>query len=259
MSIPKRLAQTWKSNEIPDDLAAMQAGWRRHNPDFDFQFYDDAAGRDLVKSVIPQYLDQYDAMPFGVMRADVFRYAVLLRDGGLYADMDMECLAAFPDQLLQCKCLLSQEAHLDPRRQRQLGYRKPVQFANCIMGCEPGHPFFELLLQESFRLFGKNPRVPLEMVEDITGPRMLTRTLYASSFTDISIASQIVLMAPLNHPNMWPFNINVVSRHRTMGSWKQATRGKTLNQKWIERNRIPALFPKALASPFVPLSGDVED
>ena len=244
MPIPKIISQTWKSEALPEDLKNLQLGWKKNNPSFDFRFYDDASSRAVVAEVRSEQLDLYDAMPHPVMRADMFRYAVIFRDGGFYADMDMESLAPLPSDLLGPKCLLSQEAHLDNRQQRKLGYRDPVQIANCIFGAEPAHPFFAAALDRGFALFQQNPATKLNDVEDVTGPRMLTRLLDEIGSDQISISAQVILMAPLHYPNIWPFNTHMVARHRTHGTWKGKSQRTGLLEKWISRNRHAAIFPK---------------
>jgi hypothetical protein len=39
-----------------------------------------------------EYLQAYTALPKAVERADFFRYLVILRHGGMYADTDVECM-----------------------------------------------------------------------------------------------------------------------------------------------------------------------
>jgi hypothetical protein len=61
------------------------------------------------------------------MKADVFRYAMIFRDGGLYADVDMECLKPVGSILAGGTCTLSVEAHLGRTRQRELGCPRGVR------------------------------------------------------------------------------------------------------------------------------------
>ena len=39
----------------------------------------------------PRAYAVYSSFPIGVMKADFFRYAVLLAHGGIYADVDTSC------------------------------------------------------------------------------------------------------------------------------------------------------------------------
>jgi mannosyltransferase OCH1-like enzyme len=185
-------------------------------------------------------------MPFGVMRADVFRLAVLWRDGGVYADIDMAPRRALPDDLFTRPCSLSIEAHLGRTRQRELGYRHPIQIANCILAARAGHPLMRAALDRAFALFAASPGVSRDRIEDVTGPRMLTRLLQDRPCPEVWIGSQIQLMAPLDYPELWPVNRHIVTRHQTHGSWKDGAAPRpALARRWIERNRLvnPLLAP----------------
>lgn len=211
-----------------------------------YRLYDDAASRAVIAEVAPDHLDAYDAMPFPVMRADVFRYAIVYRDGGLYADIDMECLHPLPSALFQLDGLISIEAKLGALRTRELGYAMPFQIANCIFAARPGHPFFKAAMQRCFSLFSAAPNCARSDVEDITGPRMLTRLFTEGRWPDMSVAEQILLMAPLHYPDIWPLNRNMVARHHTHGTWKAPANSVLLPRKLIERNRTVNPFPSQL-------------
>ncbi|MBU4530975.1 MAG: hypothetical protein KUA43_05440 [Hoeflea sp.] len=246
MTTPRLLSQTWKSDALPPRADAFRRGWLTHNPDLQYRLFDNAASRTVVADVAPEHLDAYDAMPFPVMRADVFRYAVIFRDGGMYADIDMECLRPLPKALFDLSGLLSIEAKLDPARARELGYPMPFQIANCILAARPGHAFFKAALERCFRLFSEASTCDRSDVEDITGPRMLTRLFVQGGWPGLSVAEQILLMAPLHYPDLWPLNRNMVARHHHHGTWKDMAGGVSLSRKWIERNRTINPFPAQL-------------
>jgi len=246
MTIPQLLSQTWKSETLPPVADAFRRGWLTYNPQLRYRLYDDAASRAVVADVVPEHLDAYDAMPFPVMRADVFRYAVIYRDGGIYADIDMECMRPLPSALFELSGLVSQEAKLDPAFARELFYPMPFQIANCVLAARPGHEFFKAAVERCFSLFAASPGCDRSHVEDVTGPRMLTRLFFERNWTDLSVAEQILLMAPLHYPNVWPLNRNMVARHHTHGTWKAMTGSISLSRKWIERNRSINPFPTRL-------------
>jgi mannosyltransferase OCH1-like enzyme len=244
--IPRLLSQTWKSPDLPPAAEAFRRGWRALNADLDYRFYDDAASREVVAEMFPGLLAAYDALPAPVMRADVFRYAVIYRDGGIYADIDMECLRPIGPLLSMGECLVSVEARLGRTRRRELGYAGDTQIANCIFAAAPGHPLFRRAVEQAFALFASaGPKAALS-VEDLTGPRMLTRLLSAERFEGITILPQIALMAPLEYPNVWPLNRYMYARHRTFGTWKGANWPASLKRRIIERNRPPNPFPAGL-------------
>lgn len=247
--IPARLIQTWKTNALPARTQAWQDRWLAMNPTLSLCFYDDAACRDLLADVAPQHLAAYDAMPFAVMRADIFRYAALVRDGGLYADIDMEPLQPLPPTLFQHRCLVSIEARLTRRRQRELGYRTPFQIANCIMASEPGHPFWRAALEECFAQVAAHPAPTREDVEVLTGPRMLTRLFDRGLWPEISVMPRLMLMPPLQYPRVWPINRYMVTCHQAQGSWKAPRGPATLSRTLIERHRLTNPFNRPTALP----------
>ncbi len=246
--IPPRLIQTWKTVALPEPARQFQNRWCRLNPDLALCLHDDAACRALIARIVPQHLAAYDAMPFAVMRADAFRYAALHDGGGVYADIDMEPLRPLPRALFDHRCLVSIEARLTRRRQRELGYRTPFQIANCIMAAAPGHPFWRAALEECFTRLAAQPRPGRDEIEDITGPRMLTRLFDRGLWADISVMPRLMLMPPLQYPRRWPIDRHMVTCHRAQGSWKGPPDKPSLHRRLIERHRLtnPFLRPCAM-------------
>lgn len=235
--IPRLLSQTWKTQALPARAQVLLADWARLNPGLTLRLYDDAGARAVVADVASERLALYDALGHGVMRADLFRWAVLLRDGGIYADIDMQALRPLPEALFSTPCLLSEEAHLGRLRQLELGYPRPVQIANCIMAGRAGHPFFRAALETGFALAEAQPSPPRDRIEDLTGPRMVTRLLQGQVWPEVMIAPQIQFMAPLEYPTRGPVGRHIVTRHEAQGSWKGGGAGPSLWRRWVERNR----------------------
>jgi mannosyltransferase OCH1-like enzyme len=72
---------------------ALQRSWVNKNPSMAMQLLDDAEAAASIADFYGQEVAQlYVAYPLGVMRADFWRYAVLYARGGIYADVDTECL-----------------------------------------------------------------------------------------------------------------------------------------------------------------------
>jgi hypothetical protein len=92
-SFPKVIFQTWKSKiSIPFNYAHWSESFRRINPDFEYFLWDDFDNRGFIKEYYPWFLPVYDAYPREIYRADAVRYFFLYQFGGLYVDMDTECL-----------------------------------------------------------------------------------------------------------------------------------------------------------------------
>lgn len=64
-------------------------GKLKKNPDWNYEFYDDARILDFFeKEFPPAYLKAYERLTIGAAEADFFRYAVLYKKGGFYLDID---------------------------------------------------------------------------------------------------------------------------------------------------------------------------
>jgi hypothetical protein len=198
-----------------------------------------------VEETVPQHLAAYLAFPHAVMRADFFRYAALYRHGGLYADIDMECVRPMAPLRELAPAVLGVEAHLTARRQRELGYARPAQIANSIMLSNPGHGFFLEAMAQCAAEAAARGQIPRSQIEDVTGPRMLTRLFYARPRGDIVVLRQTVLAPPRHYPDFWPLNRRVHARHHFFGSWK-ATERKPFARRWVERDLWPNPFGRGL-------------
>lgn len=100
IAIPKIIHQSWKTKELNGSWKDWSQSWKDCLPDWQYRFYDDDDNRGLIKSNFPEVLDAFDGFSRPVMRADVSRLAYMATSGGLYADLDIECVRD-PTELLR--------------------------------------------------------------------------------------------------------------------------------------------------------------
>jgi len=92
-AIPALIFQTWKSKDVlPANFAYWRKSFQALNPNFRFWLWDDQDNRRFVEKRFAWFLSTYDQFPTEIFRADVVRYLFLYEFGGVYADMDTECL-----------------------------------------------------------------------------------------------------------------------------------------------------------------------
>jgi mannosyltransferase OCH1-like enzyme len=246
--IPRILHQTWRTAELPPLFRRCRDGWLARHPAWEHRFYDDDDCRSVVSAIGGAWLAIYEALSTAIQRADLFRYLVVHAHGGVYADLDMECFRPIDALVDGAACVLSVEAHLTARRQAELGYARPLQLANCVFAAAPGTPFFARVLGRIERA-AERGELGVEVdadVEDTTGPRMLTRCfdgLGADERDSIRVLPQILLMAPLGCPRVPFFGPPIHARHLTAGTWKAKSARSSLQRWWVERNRLPPLWP----------------
>lgn len=123
LRIPKVIHQIWLGPApIPQEHASFVSGWRRMHPEWKHRLW----GLDEVAEEFPD-------SPHLVGRtlaeqADVLRYELLARYGGIYADTDVECLRPF-DDLLGGVTLFA-------------GLEVPGRLCSAVLGAVPGHQAF---------------------------------------------------------------------------------------------------------------------
>lgn len=135
MSIPKIIHQTFKTDKLPFITRWHISRFRKRNPEYTYEFYDD----NRISSFIQEHFDeevfqQYQRLNIGAAKADFFRYAVMLKKGGVYLDVDSAIKTHLDNFILpEDVALISREHHQDFFVQWALIY-------------EPGHPFMQKTL-----------------------------------------------------------------------------------------------------------------
>lgn len=90
--IPRRIWQTYKTKKLPRISQPCVQTWKRQNPAFEHQLFDDGDIEAFVGSHLGgDALSIFQSLPLPVMKADFWRYAVLHKWGGVYADIDTMC------------------------------------------------------------------------------------------------------------------------------------------------------------------------
>ena len=89
-TIPRTIHQTFPTKGLPPALADSVAAMRALNPDWEYKLYDDAAIESFVERHYGRrMLTRYRSINprYGAARADLFRYLLLYKEGGVYLDI----------------------------------------------------------------------------------------------------------------------------------------------------------------------------
>lgn len=167
--IPKIIHQTAKTSNIPDVWKKYQSKVQTLHPDWEYKLWTDEDNLAFVEKEFPEYLELYTNLPKNIMRADVIRYLIMYRIGGLYLDLDYEMLRPFE--------FLNYPLVLPLNRSKEAG-DKIEGVGNCIFASTPNHPFWLTVMQALIDdpPFGKDIDV-----EKSTGPEFLSNILYSSN------------------------------------------------------------------------------
>jgi hypothetical protein len=168
--IPAILHQTWKTKNVPEEWQRLARSWQTLNPSWHYHLWTDEANRAFVAEHYAQLLATYDGYPYAIQRADAVRYCLLHHYGGVYADLDIECLRPI-DGLMQERRFI---AVLEPDVQAiDLGFDRVV--SNAILAAAPAHPFLAFVIDTLSRDCRR--AVTHRDVLETTGPLMLSRAL----------------------------------------------------------------------------------
>lgn len=95
-TIPQQLWQTSRSKELGKRASMLHASWSSLNPDTQVTLMNDTEASAFISSFFGKAVAKlHKAYPLGVMRADFWRYAILYAYGGVYSDIDTQCLKPF--------------------------------------------------------------------------------------------------------------------------------------------------------------------
>lgn len=183
-SIPQIIHQTWKTEDVPYKYREFQKSWIDHHPNWEYKFWTDKDNLTLISDQYPWLLSTYESFPYSIQRVDVARILYLHAYGGIYADLDLECLKP-------TGALLKDHAVVLGRECKGMGtyIREHDYVSNSFMASVPGHPFWEDLLHEILRC--TRPRYRLEpvlfYVLSTTGPRMLDKVVTRYSQSDMIV------------------------------------------------------------------------
>ncbi len=89
--IPPLIHFIWLGSQIPAYILPMIQTWKEHHPGWIIKIWTD----EDVEPFGLQNKQAFDQALAFAQQADIFRYEILYRFGGLYVDIDFECLKPF--------------------------------------------------------------------------------------------------------------------------------------------------------------------
>jgi mannosyltransferase OCH1-like enzyme len=93
--IPKVIWQTYKDpfDQLQPYMLDAVNTWKILNPEYEYRYMDDSqAAQFILEEYGQEWHDLFVGLPVGVMRGDLWRYMIIYKYGGIYTDLDTECL-----------------------------------------------------------------------------------------------------------------------------------------------------------------------
>jgi alpha 1,6-mannosyltransferase len=192
---PAYIWQTWKytpsSGEFDEAFREPEASWTMLHPTFVHEVITDSVAVHLMRHLyasVPEVMEAYQALPFPVMKADFFRYLILLARGGIYSDIDTAALKSatewVPPDVSRSSYGMVIGIEADPDREDWADwYSRRIQFCQWTIQSKPGHPILreivaniteDTLKRKSEGRLSKD----YKNIVDITGPALWTDLIF---------------------------------------------------------------------------------
>ena len=149
---PAYIWQTWKtspaSGQFGENLRPMEASWSEKHPGFVHEVVTDDIAPRLIRylySAVPDVVEAYESLPMPVLKADFFRYLILLARGGIYTDIDTIALKPttewLPEKFPRKTIGLVTGIEADPDRPDWAQwYSRRIQLCQWTIQSKSGHP-----------------------------------------------------------------------------------------------------------------------
>mmetsp|Transcript_52484 Transcript_52484/g.94317 ORF Transcript_52484/g.94317 Transcript_52484/m.94317 type:complete len:515 (-) Transcript_52484:125-1669(-) len=263
--VPKIIHQTWKDKQLPPAFENWSKSWQECLPDWEFRLYTDEDNRNYIKQNFPEFLETYDNYDANIKRVDAVRYAYLAVDGGLYVDLDIECLrdpySLFPDSengvwgdtdvTLACESSMKESCVTEGQ----------VSNAFMFAGTQAGKDFFR-------RVVNRLPETQHDLTLWATGPGFLTRQYRDLLTKDMQPNAQGTLKVQDFHTK--PYNIKRLSKAPTTVTmvddslvfdigWDDAeTKERCMNKTWCKERSPHAMSVSHWSASWLPLISTLE-
>lgn len=141
--IPKIIHQIWMGSPLPADLREFSRTWQERHLDWEYRLWTDAE----IKGFAFKTRDLFESTSCYGQRSDILRAEILARFGGVYVDLDYNCLGSI-SELVEGYDFFASLRHV---MAAHLGWKavwpEPVMVCNSIIGAVPGHPILTRYLE----------------------------------------------------------------------------------------------------------------
>lgn len=167
--IPFNIFQTWHTKQLPKHMAKCVESLKLDNPEFTYYLFDDNDCLSFLRDNFePEVLHAYQSLKPGAYKADLWRYCVLYKYGGVYIDIKYHCVNGFTfmdlmdDEYFVCD-------NYDALKQ--------LAVYNAFMICKPGNEILKKCIIKCVdnvnqKYYGNNPL-------EVTGPLLMIQFFHS--------------------------------------------------------------------------------
>ena len=169
IAIPKVIYQTWHSKHLPVGMYKSIINLQKHNPEFKYYLFSDDDCRIFINKWFDKsVLNAFDKLIPGAYKADLWRYCILYKLGGIYIDIKYTSVKG--NKLIH---LIDQEHFVVDHDKKGI--------YNAFIICKPGNKLLgecinQIVTNVKNNYYGKSSLEP-------TGPKLLyTKMKYHNNY-----------------------------------------------------------------------------
>ncbi len=112
--VPQIFHQIWLGTKpIPRIFQHFTKTWIHNHPQWSYQFWDDNNSAAFVTKKYSHLIPLFDSLPYLIQKVDILKYCILNEFGGVYIDMDYECIKSIDGLLTHANCIgLEPQSHV---------------------------------------------------------------------------------------------------------------------------------------------------
>jgi hypothetical protein len=182
--IPKIFHLTAPTKQLSWEERRIEQRFQYLLPDWQGNLWDDIDNSALMQREFPHLAARFEAIPFGVMKADIARCAYMHAYGGFYFDTDYKLLRPIGAELLSLNCVL-------PLEEGAIG-TPDFKIGNAVFASAPGHPLWSQFIEYIFSAHAPEQLTDHRKIPSISGPRGLTNFYleHKDRFSDLTLSDR---------------------------------------------------------------------
>ena len=191
--IPNKIYQTYKSYDLSNELKKLIKNTIDINQEFEYVFMDNHECLNFIETNFDnKFVEMYKTLPLDIMRADVWRVAVIYIYGGIYCDIDVLFKKSISPLLKGEELVVFTE--------------KGGGISNFFFGAKPKHPSLKLVLD----LFVNNQHTARD-----TNSNLLVQDFGMNLFHKMIVQTENKKILSYKESEEWV-------QHMCYGSWRNS-------------------------------------
>lgn len=161
--IEKNIFQTFINNELPEEILCLIEKLKLNNSNYNYYFYTDEDILDFIKTNYSnEIFTAYSKLQIGAAKADLWRYLILYKYGGVYLDMDSYISINLNNFILENdKAIITREGN-------------PGHFVQWCLITQSNHPILKYTIENAIKKIFENKEKRLNY---IAGPPVLSESI----------------------------------------------------------------------------------